>query len=224
MSNHVHLRLMPGEAGTTSRMMPTFGRNYVGLFHARRRRTGTLGKCRYKACRVDSDSYFLACNHYIELNLVRAWMVAAPGGYPWSSFGANAQGRVGSLLAPHARYLALGSDRAARASAHRALFAEALPDTLVQEIRTYLQQQKVLGTDKFRFWFAARTGQAGFLRYGLAEGTRAVQIVADTFCLPFCLDTFCPCPGRLADRGMRIARLGTCRPRVAGHRLYQVAR
>lgn len=89
MSNHVHLLLTPGEAGALSRLMHTFARNYAGLFNGRHGRTGTLWEGRYKACLVDSGPYFLACSRYIELNPVRAWMVARPGDYPWSSYGAH---------------------------------------------------------------------------------------------------------------------------------------
>jgi putative transposase len=159
MSNHVHLLLTPDEAGAVSRLVHTFSRNYAGLFNGRHGRTGTLWEGRYKACLVDSGSYFLACSRYIEHNPVRARMVAEPGDHPWSSYAANADGRVDTLLTPHPEYLALGSDAAARASAYRMLFADALPGDLVEEIRGYLQQQKVLGTDRFRSWVESRTGR-----------------------------------------------------------------
>jgi putative transposase len=87
-------------------------------------------------------------------------MVARPGDYPWSSYGAHAGERVDALLMAHPEYLALGADPAARAAAaYRALFDDALPDELVAEIRGYLQQQKVLGTDRFHAWVEERTGR-----------------------------------------------------------------
>jgi putative transposase len=144
--------------------MHTFARNHAGLFNGSHDRTGTLWEGRYKASLVDSGHYFLACSRYIELNPVRAWMVSQPGDHPWSSYGANAIGHLDPLLTPHAEYLALGSDPTARASAYRALFANALPDDLVEEIRRYLQQQKALGTDRFRSWVEARTGQFASVR------------------------------------------------------------
>lgn len=159
MSNHVHLLLTPGEAGALSRLMHTFARNYAGLFNGRHGRTGTLWEGRYKACLVDSGPYFLACSRYIELNPVRAWMVARPGDYPWSSYGAHVGEREDFLLMAHPEYLALGADPATRAEAYRALFEDALSDELVAEIRGYLQQQKALGTDRFRAWVEARTGR-----------------------------------------------------------------
>ena len=126
--------------------------------------TARIAAGRYKACLVDSRSYFLTCIRYIELNPVRAWMVARPHDHPRSSYAANADGRVDSLLTPHPEYLALGSDPMARALAYNAVFAEALPDALVNEIRSYLRQQKVLGTDRFRAWVEARTGRFAAMR------------------------------------------------------------
>lgn len=164
MSNHVHLLLTPEESGGVSRLMHTFARNYVGSFNGRHGRTGTLWEGRFKACLVDSGRYFLTCSRYIELNPVRAWMVARPDEHAWSSYGANAEGRPDPLLAPHPEYLGLGTDPASRASAYRALFDEALPDDLVEEIRIHLQQQKVLGTDRFRSWVEERTGRFATVR------------------------------------------------------------
>ena len=163
MSNHVHLLLTP-DAGAQSRMMHTFGRNYAGLFDGRHGRTGTLWEGRYKACLVDSASYFLACSRYIELHPVRASMVAEPDEYPWSSCGVNAMGKADALLVPHACYAALGENSEARVFAYRELFSVALPDALVQEICMYLQQQNVLRTDRFRSWVAARTGKFAEVR------------------------------------------------------------
>ena len=74
MSNHVHLLLTPKEAGAVSQLMHAFSRNYVGLFNGRHGRTGTLWEGRYKACLVDSGSYFLACTAAIS-SLIRL----APG-------------------------------------------------------------------------------------------------------------------------------------------------
>jgi putative transposase len=164
MDNHVHLLITPGEAGALSRLMHTFARNYAGWFNDRHGRTGTLWEGRYKACLVDSGCYFLSCSRYIELNPVRAWMVGRPGDYAWSSWRGHVGEQVDPLLTPHPEYLALGSDPETRASAYRALFAQALPEDQVREIRCYLQQQKVLGTDRFRAWVEARTGRFAGLR------------------------------------------------------------
>ena len=179
MSNHVHLLLTPPVAGAVSRMIHTFSRNYVGLFNGRHGRTGTLWEGRYKACLVDSDSYFLACSRYIEMNPVRAWMVANPGEYGWSSFHANARNEHDPLITPHARYLALGSDAAARSQAYRALFDEVMTESTVAEIRAYLQQQKALGSNRFRDWVEARTGRFARVR---ASGRPPARSRRDSDC------------------------------------------
>jgi len=150
MSNHTHLLVTPGAAGAVSRMMQMFGRNYVASFNARHGRTGTLWEGRYKSCLVDSEEYLLICYRYIELNPVRAWMIDDPAIYPWSSYKANCSGQPAGLLTPHPTYTALGIDASSRGVAYRKLIAEKLSDELLAEIRGYLQQQKVLGTDRFR--------------------------------------------------------------------------
>lgn len=82
-------------------------------------------------------------------------MVAQPGDYAWSSHSAHANEQIDPLLIPNPEYLAQGAGPGARASAYRALFAEVLPGTRVEEIRSYLQQEKALGSDRFRFWAEA---------------------------------------------------------------------
>lgn len=42
MDNHVHLLLTPPAIGAASQLMQKLGRQYVGQFNARHRRTGTL--------------------------------------------------------------------------------------------------------------------------------------------------------------------------------------
>jgi putative transposase len=164
MSNHVHLLVTPGSAGAVSKLMHTFARNYSGLFNGRHGRTGTLWEGRFKASLVDSQGYVVACMRYIELNPVRAWMVAQPADYPWSSHGAHAGGKRDPLLAPHPAYVALGPDGPARAAAWATLVAQGLTDEQVGEIRGHLQQQGVLGSDRFREWVARRTGQFAGVR------------------------------------------------------------
>ncbi|MFT3789484.1 MAG: transposase [Rudaea sp.] len=150
MSNHVHLLITPPETGVLSRMMQTFARNYAGLFNGRHGRTGTLWEGRYKSCLVDSEHYVLVCSRYIELNPVRAWMVGDPSEHPWSSYHANALSKLDPLVTPHATLLGLGRDPEERAAAYRGLFSEVLAGETIAEIRTYLQQQRAWGTDRFR--------------------------------------------------------------------------
>jgi putative transposase len=109
MTNHVHLLVTPEHAPGIGEMMQALGRRYVHYINKTYRRTGTLWEGRYKASLIDSEAYFLTCMRYIELNPVRAQMVAHPGEYQWSSYCAAAQGRAGALLSPHPIYIELGT-------------------------------------------------------------------------------------------------------------------
>ncbi len=150
MTNHVHLLVTPNVLGGVSRMMQGIGRCYVAEFNARHARTGTLWEGRYKSCLVDAEGYVLACYRYIELNPVRAAIVATPSDYVWSSHLTNSGRKANSFLHPHDAYLALGSMPESRAMHYENLFRDALPDARVREIRNHVQQQRPLGTAPFR--------------------------------------------------------------------------
>ena len=59
--------------------MQSLGRRYVQYINRFYRRTGSLWEGRYKSSLVQAETYLLACYRYIELNPVRAEMVADPG-------------------------------------------------------------------------------------------------------------------------------------------------
>lgn len=157
MDNHVHLLTTPASMGAVSRMMQMLGRSYVARFNARHSRTGTLWEGRYKSCLVDSVGYVLTCHRYIELNPVRARMVESPDQFLWSSYAFNALGQPNALLTPHSCYMDLGSTIKERTEAYRAIISEALPQSAIDEIRLYLQQQRALGRDAFRNMVEAKT-------------------------------------------------------------------
>lgn len=164
MANHVHLLVTPSSTGAVSRMMQWMGRQYVGYINGRYRRTGTLWEGRYKSCLVDTERYLLTCYRYIELNPVRAAMVADPADYAWSSYHANAQALPDKLVVPHAEYLRLGADASERCSAYRQLFKEVLGDARLAEIRAYVQQQRALGTIRFQREIEAMIGRCANVR------------------------------------------------------------
>lgn len=164
MDNHVHLLLSPPAISAIGRLMQKLGRGYVGQFNARHRRTGTLWEGRYKASLVDSESYVLHCQRYIDLNPVRARMTDDPAEYPWSSCPAHCGRRSDAMLTPHPAYTALASGPEARSEAYRLLLREALPDDDLMAIRTYLQQQRALGQDDFRTMVEAKTQRFAGIR------------------------------------------------------------
>ena len=150
MTNHVHLLLTPIERGALPKLFARLGRLYVPYINTSYGHSGTLWEGRYRASLVDSDGYLLACCRYIELNPVRARMVAHPREYRWSSYAAAAQGEAHSLHTAHAVYEALGSNARQRQHAYRQLFAERLTKESVTAIRDALNRNHVLGSAQFQ--------------------------------------------------------------------------
>jgi REP-associated tyrosine transposase len=105
---------------------------------------------RFKASLVQTDRYLLACMRYIELNPVRAGIVAAPDRYRWSSYAANAGVNPSNWLTPHDEYVKLGRSFAERWDAYRALFSEALEAADLDAIRLHVQKNCALGDDRFQ--------------------------------------------------------------------------
>lgn len=157
MDNHVHLLVTPPASGAIAQLMQKLGRQYVGQFNARHRRTGTLWEGRYKSCLVDSERYVLQCYRYIDLNPVRAKMTDDPTTFPWSSAAAHAGLRHDALLTDHPTYMSLGTNSAERGTSYTALVRGALCDDDLLAIRAFLQQQRALGHDAFRTMVEAKT-------------------------------------------------------------------
>jgi len=149
MGNHVHLLATPSRDGGVGRLMQSVGVRYVHWFNRRYGRTGTLWEGRYRASVVDADRYLLACHRYIELNPVRAALVARPGEYRWSSHRANAVGAPDALLEEHAVYLALGDTPARRRAAYRELFEQPVAWFALARIRHCTEQGWALGDGRF---------------------------------------------------------------------------
>ncbi len=149
MTNHVHLLLTPQDARSLPLLMQGMGRDYVQRINRRYGRTGTLWQGRYKASLVQTDLYLLCCQRYIELNPVRAGMVADPGQYPYSSYRHHALGKHDDLVQSHERCQSLGNTPAARKAGYRKLFEDALDRPLIDTIRSVTNACQVLGNDRF---------------------------------------------------------------------------
>jgi putative transposase len=122
MTNHVHLLLTPSTQAC-ARLMRNLRQRYVQYFNKRYQRSGTLWEGRFRSSLVDSASYTLATHRYIERNPVRAYMVATPDGYRWSSYAGNAGLIPNSILTPHAEYLALATNETSRHAGYRTMLA-----------------------------------------------------------------------------------------------------
>jgi len=121
MGNHLHLLLTPQEDQGLPKMMQAVGRSYVQVFNKVHARTGTLWEGRYRSTLIQTDRYLLTCMAYIDLNPVRAHMVAQPEDYAWSSYGHYVGLRIDRLITPHALVWGLGNTPFAREAAYAEL-------------------------------------------------------------------------------------------------------
>lgn len=150
MTNHVHLLVTPERTDSASLLMKHLGQRYVQYINRSYRCSGTLWEGCFRSCLTQDEDYILGCYRYIELNPVRAAMVARPGEYRWSSYAVNGQGPRNPVITPHAQYLSLADSWSARYKACRALFGSHMESSLVDEIRHATNGNYMLGNSRFK--------------------------------------------------------------------------
>ena len=121
MSNHFHLLATPETEEGIPQMMQAVGRRYVRNYNLRQARTGTLWEGRYRSTLIQAERHLLACMVYMDLNPVRAGMVADPADYRWSSHLHYIGRRADKLITPHPLYWELGNTPFARDEAYATL-------------------------------------------------------------------------------------------------------
>ena len=131
MGNHFHLLATPQTADGLPQMMQAVGRRYVRYFNDVQQRSGTLWEGRYRSTLIQAERYLLPCMAYIDLNPVRAGLVAHARDYPWSSYGHYAGQRIDKIITPHALVWALGNTPFAREAAYAELVQSGI--NLVQQ-------------------------------------------------------------------------------------------
>ncbi len=124
MPDHVHLLLTSTRTTAIITALEILELNYGEYFNFYHRRVNRLLELDFSILPVDADQHLLMYCRYIELAPVRAMLMQHPADYHWSSYGFNAMGEDTGMLAPHAKYLALGVDEQTRRSCYRGLFVE----------------------------------------------------------------------------------------------------
>ena len=149
MSNHLHLLLTPLEDKSLPQMMQAVGRAYVLYFNKRHSRSGTLWEGRYRSALIQTERYFLACMAYIDLNPVRAGMVAQAADYAWSSHGHYIGSRQEMWLSPHPLYWGMGNTPFAREAAYAGLVQSGVNQTQQQALTSSALSGWALGEEDF---------------------------------------------------------------------------
>ncbi|WP_457443529.1 transposase [Roseateles sp. P5_E4] len=153
MSNHYHF-VVHTQVANLSLLMRHINGVYSQAFNRRHGKVGHLFQGRFKAILVDREAYLLEVCRYVELNPVRAGMVAGPADWPWSSYRAHVGQAASSawLDTPGLHGYLLGQDPASPADVKRAqrLYAELV--VAGQGVPLWdegLNRQIYLGDDEF---------------------------------------------------------------------------
>jgi putative transposase len=150
MSNHVHLIVDPGnEAANISAMMKCVAGRHSRRLNSRNAWSGSLWESRFKCSPIDSDRYLLACCRYVDMNPVRARLVARPHEYPWSSYRARAGLTSCEFLDVDPAMFALAATHERRQELYRELAAAPLCDSELQMIRGSVQRNQLTGEEDF---------------------------------------------------------------------------
>ena len=157
MDNHFHLLATPETQDGLPRMMQAVGRAYVRQHNLRHGRTGTLWEGRYRSNLIESERYLLACMVYIDLNPVRAGMVAQPQDHAWSSHRHCIGLSRDKLVTHHALYWALGNTPFAREAAYAELVQHGLAERQRADLTHSALSGWALGTERFVTELKAQT-------------------------------------------------------------------
>ncbi|MES2609457.1 MAG: transposase, partial [Pseudomonadota bacterium] len=101
-----------------------------------------LWEGRYRSSLLQTETHLLPCMAYMDLNPVRAGLVAQPQDHSWSSYGHYAGLRHEKLITPHALVWQLGNTPFAREAGYRDLVQAGISS----------QQQEALTDAAFHGW------------------------------------------------------------------------
>jgi len=165
MTNHVHLIIDPGEeARTLGRLMQRVACRYTRRVNRLEGRSGTAWNGRFDSSPIDTDLYLMACCRYVDLNPLRARIVADPGEYRWSSCGHRVGRASWPWLDDHPFYLSLGATRAERHARYREWLRGSISEGEWELIRTATRRGQLTGGKRFQEIVEQRIGQRVALR------------------------------------------------------------
>lgn len=138
LPSRIHLLVTPRTAEALPRVMQALGRQYVRLFNARHRRSGTLWEGRFRSSLVEGARFGLACQQYLEYLPVQLGLVGLPDDHPWSS----CRHHLGLLhehgLQPQPAYWALGNTPFDRELAWQALLRPEAVRAALEDVQQVL--------------------------------------------------------------------------------------
>lgn len=140
MPNHVHLIAVPAVEESLRRAIGEAHRRYTRRINFREKWRGYLWQGRFASFVMD-EPYLVAAARYVELNPVRAGLVADAAEWPWSSARPHLKG-CDDCLVKSAPLLAMIAD-------WRALLNSAMDEAQLQDLREHARTGRPLGGASF---------------------------------------------------------------------------
>lgn len=126
MSTHLHLLVKVVKESDFSNFSKRLNLSYFSYFKKNYGFDGHFWQGRFKSQLISNDVYFIQCGKYIELNPVKAGMVALPEDYPWSSYRHYAFGEKNNLLTEDIFYQELANHDQGRQKEFRKIVVDQL--------------------------------------------------------------------------------------------------
>ncbi|MFZ6028617.1 MAG: transposase [Chloroflexota bacterium] len=165
MTNHVHLVIDPGDqAENLGLLMKRVAGRQTRYVNKMEKRSGSLWEGRYKSSPINANEYLLACCRYVELNPIRAGMVADPSQYAWSSCPAKTGIKEQSWLDLDLFYLGLADTANERAEKYAKWLCGTVPDGEWKLIREATQRGQLTANSKFEKEISRKLGRRIELR------------------------------------------------------------
>ncbi len=156
----MHLIVDPGDrAENLGLLVKRLAGRQTRLVNRVERRTGSLWEGRYKSSAIETDRYLLACCRYVELNPVRAGMVATPAEYRWSSLRRKVGLEPMGWLDVDPCYCEFGEQPSERQEAYRCFVTERISERELAFIRQAVQRCQLTGSHRFIDEVEERYGQ-----------------------------------------------------------------
>jgi putative transposase len=150
MTNHVHLILEPcNETASIGLLMKRLAGRQTRYVNHLEKRTGSLWEGRYKSSPIETETYLLACNRYVELNPVRAGMVDRVEDYTWSSYRQKVGLEKQKWIDEEPVCTGNQSDQVERIQHYKDYINEGSPEEEQQMIRGALQRGQLTGSHRF---------------------------------------------------------------------------
>ena len=114
MPNHLHLLIEPQLIGDLCKIMRSLNLSYTMWHNRRYDCVGHIWQSRYRSRIIKSDTDFINCMAYIEMNQVRAGLAKSPELYKWSSCYERFKKTKDRIIDFYPTYLTLGADQQER--------------------------------------------------------------------------------------------------------------